>query len=82
MGIKPMPNIELANSIFDSLKKTPSNWEETIGTAAYLTALVYSAGDESKPKKIEMLVAFPDSQFESRRNKGYKVTVEQMEEVS
>jgi len=75
------PNIELANSIFDTLKKTPENWSNTLGTAAYLTAMIYSSGSEDKPKKIELLVAFPNSEVAHKRNKGYKITVEQIEEV-
>lgn len=76
------PNIEAANVIFDGFNKTDTNWEVTIGTVAYLVALVYSAGSENKPKKIEMMVAFPESELAHKRNKGYKITIEQTEEAS
>ena len=73
------PDIELANKLFDGLKKTDANWGETLATIGYLLAQVYMSGSENKPKKVDIFVAFPDCDVEHKRNKGYKIIIEQTE---
>lgn len=74
------PNIEVADMLFDSLKKTDSNWGDTLATVGYLFASIYMSGSENKPKKIELFIAFPECAIESKRSKGYRIIIEQSED--
>ena len=74
------PDIELANKLFDGLKKTHTNWGDTLATIGYLLSQVYMSGTENKPKKIDIFIAFPDCELKHKRNKGYKITIEQREQ--
>lgn len=73
------PDLLLAGRIFDALPKSGRNWAEMLATIGVVLADVYMAGSENKPKKIEIFTAYPESEIAHKRNKGYRITIEQME---